>query len=65
MTGVQTCALPISITFSHSIAGTHLDENEFMTTVNSVAVIADHYDDIIVEMAGGKRAADLVEDLEA
>lgn len=54
-----------TITFSHSIAGTHLDESEFMTTINSVAVIADHYDDVIVEMAGGKRAADLVEDLEA
>ncbi len=54
-----------TITFAHSIAGTNLDENEFMTTINSVAVIADHYDDVIVEMAGGKRAADLVEDLEA
>ncbi len=54
-----------TITFAHSIAGTHLDENEFMTTINSVAVIADHYDDVIVGLAGCKRAADLVEDLEA
>jgi hypothetical protein len=27
--------------------------------VTSVAVIADHYDDEIVAMAGGKRAADV------
>lgn len=50
-----------TITFSHSIAGTHLDANELITTLNSVAVISDYYDDIIVDLSGGKRAADLVD----
>ena len=49
-----------TITFSHSITGTNLDENELTVTLNSVAFIADYYDDVIVEMAGGKRAADIV-----
>ena len=54
-----------TITFSHSIAGKNLDANELLTTLNSVAVIADFYDDEIVNMAGGKRAADINEaDLE-
>ena len=52
-----------TITFSHAIAGTHLDENELTTTLNAVAIIADHYDDKIVELAGGKRANDLLDDL--
>jgi hypothetical protein len=47
-----------TISFSHSIAGTNIDANELITTLNSVAVIADYYDDIIVEMAGGVRALD-------
>lgn len=49
-----------TITFSHAITGANLDENELLTTINSVATIADYYDDIIVEMAGGKRAIDLL-----
>lgn len=53
-----------TITFSHSIAGTNLDANELITTLNSVAVIADYYDDIIVDLSGGKRAADVIEDLD-
>ncbi|TAL70950.1 MAG: YbjN domain-containing protein [Bacteroidetes bacterium] len=48
-----------TITFSHSITGSNLDENELITTVSSVGFIADYYDDVIVEMAGGKRAADV------
>jgi hypothetical protein len=51
-----------TVTFSHSITGTNLDENELITTLNSVAVISDFYDDKIVELAGGKRAIDLHED---
>lgn len=47
-----------TITYSHSITGSNLDENELITTVSSVGFIADYYDDVIVEMAGGKRAAD-------
>ncbi len=52
-----------TVTFSHSIAGTSLDENELINTLNAVAIIADHYDDKIMELAGGKRAADLLDDL--
>lgn len=48
-----------TITFSHTITGTNLDANEFITSLVSVAIIADHYDDKIVEMAGGKRASDI------
>ena len=47
-----------TITFSHAITGTNLDDNELITTLNSVAFISDYYDDVIVEMAGGKRASD-------
>jgi len=53
-----------TITFSNSLSGINIDANELKTTLNAIAVIADYYDDIIVEMAGGKRAADLVEDFE-
>lgn len=48
-----------TITFSHSIAGTNMDDSEFVNSVNTTAIIADYYDDQIVEIAGGKRAADL------
>jgi hypothetical protein len=48
-----------TITFAHSITGSNLDENELLTSLNSVATIADYYDDVIIEMAGGKRANEL------
>lgn len=48
-----------TITFSHAITGANLDENELITTLNAVATIADYFDDIIVDMAGGKRALDM------
>lgn len=47
-----------TIIFSHSITGSNLDENELLTTLTSVAQMADYYDDVIVAMAGGKRAKD-------
>jgi hypothetical protein len=50
-----------TIVFSHSIAGANIDENELGTTIDSVAIIADHYDDEIVSLAGGKRAKDMQE----
>ncbi|MES2766756.1 MAG: YbjN domain-containing protein [Bacteroidota bacterium] len=53
-----------TITFAHSITGTNVDENELATTVNSVAIIADYYDDEIVKMAGGTCCGDAGEDLE-
>lgn len=45
-----------TIIFSHSLAGAHMDENEFNASMKSVARIADHYDNQIVEMAGGMTA---------
>jgi hypothetical protein len=55
-----------TIVFQHTITGTNLNENELRTSINAVAIISDHYDDEIVEMAGGKRAIDLgEEDMEA
>ncbi|MBL7959274.1 YbjN domain-containing protein [bacterium] len=45
-----------TIIFSHSLAGANLDENEFSASMKSVARIADHYDNQIVEMAGGMTA---------
>ena len=45
-----------TIIFGHSLAGAHLDENEFNASIKSVARIADHYDNQIVEMAGGMTA---------
>ncbi|MDX9791162.1 MAG: YbjN domain-containing protein [Candidatus Kapaibacterium sp.] len=44
-----------SIVFQHSIAGTHVDANELTASINAVAIIADHYDDEIIKMAGGSR----------
>ncbi len=48
-----------TITFSHSISGANLDENELLNTINAVATIADYYDDEIIKTNGGKRATDL------
>lgn len=42
-----------TVIFSYSIAGKNLDENEFSTALNSVAIIADYYDDEIVAQFGG------------
>ncbi|HNB11089.1 MAG TPA: YbjN domain-containing protein [bacterium] len=45
-----------TIIFGHSLAGANLDENEFSASIKSVARIADHYDNKIVEIAGGMTA---------
>jgi hypothetical protein len=50
-----------TVVFSNSITGTHMDRNELITAIAAVAVIADHYDDEIVALAGGKRASDITE----
>ena len=47
-----------TIVFSYAISGARLDANALEAAITSVAVIADHYDDEIVKMAGGKRAAE-------
>ncbi len=54
-----------TVTFTHCITGSSLNSDELRKVLNTVAFIADYYDDIIVDMAGGKRAADLVEGFEA
>ena len=51
-----------TIIFQHSLAGKNIDDNELITAVNAVAIIADHYDDEIVEIAGGRRAKDMAEE---
>lgn len=48
-----------TITFSYSFPAENLDPNELETAVNAVAIVADYYDDKIVAIAGGKRAADV------
>lgn len=48
-----------TVIFSYSIAGKNLDENEFRTALNSVAIIADYYDDEIVAQFGGKLAMEV------
>ena len=54
-----------TITFTHSITGTNVDENELVTTINAVAIIADHYDNEIVAMAGGRCCGEVtIDDLE-
>jgi len=52
-----------TIVFSHALNGVNMDSNELLTALHAVSVIADHYDDEIVAMAGGHRAADLEHDL--
>jgi hypothetical protein len=53
-----------TITYSHSFSASCLEKGELQITVASIAAIADYYDDIIVQSAGGKRAIDLIEELE-
>lgn len=48
-----------TIVYTYAIPGVHVDSEELEAAITSVAIIADHYDDEIVKMAGGKRAADL------
>jgi|GEM_PF-165216 len=48
-----------TVTFSHSITGSDMNEDEFLNTLRVVALISDYYDDRIVALAGGKRACDM------
>ncbi len=47
-----------TIVFSYSLPGSSIDASALEAAITAVAVIADHYDDEIVAMAGGKRAID-------
>jgi hypothetical protein len=46
-----------TIVYSHTLPGCDVSKQEFSATVRTVAAIADHYDDEIVEMAGGELAS--------
>lgn len=48
-----------TIVFSYSLPGMSIDASELEAAITSVAVIADHYDDELVALAGGHRYADL------
>ena len=48
------------IFFEHTIVGSTVDKEELKASVSSVVLIADEYDDLIVEKWGGSRAIDRV-----
>lgn len=48
------------IFFEHSILGSTCDPEELKSSVSSVVLIADEYDDLIVDKWGGKRAIDRI-----
>ncbi len=50
-----------TIAFSYTLPTAHMSAEELSTAVNAVAIISDYYDDEIVAMAGGRRAADAEE----
>lgn len=52
-----------TVLFVHTIlGGATLDPDELMATLRDVALIADEYDDKLVEKHGGQRMLDLLED---
>lgn len=52
-----------TVLFVHTIlGGTTLDPDELMATLRDVALIADEYDDKLVEKYGGQRMLDLLEE---
>jgi hypothetical protein len=51
------------ILFTHTILGGHtLDPDELIATLSDVAMIADEYDDRLMEKYGGQRMLDLLEE---
>jgi hypothetical protein len=52
-----------TVLFSHTIlGGTTLDPEELMATLRDVALIADEYDDKLMQKYGGQRMIDLLEE---
>ena len=50
------------VVFSHTLLGGEtLDPEEILTTLRDLSVVADEYDDLIVEEAGGQRMQDLID----
>lgn len=39
-----------TIIYSYTLVGSNMDENEFATALNSVAIISDYYDDEIIKI---------------
>ena len=51
------------VTFSHTLlGGSTLDEEEILATLRDVALVADEYDDQIIEEAGGQTMQQILED---
>lgn len=51
------------VLFIHTILGGHtLDQEELLTTLSDVALIADEYDDKLANKYGGQRMQDVLED---
>lgn len=53
-----------TVVFQHSIAGTNVDGNELANSVNAVAIIADHYANEIITLAGGNLPSDQENEIE-
>ena len=53
-----------TVSFSATLLGDHLDFPEFERTLRYVAKVSDDYDDELQALGGGKRALDLLEDVE-
>jgi hypothetical protein len=52
-----------TVLFAHTIlGGTTLDPEELMATLRDVALVADEYDDKLVQKYGGQRMIDLLEE---
>ena len=51
-----------TITVHHCLLGSVLHRKELLSSVLQVAKVADDWDDVLVEMAGGRRAVDVLED---
>jgi len=51
-----------AITVHHSLLGSALSQAELLTTVVEIAQIADDWDDVIVDLAGGKTAVGLLQE---
>jgi hypothetical protein len=51
-----------AVVFVHTLlGGDTLDADEIMTTLRDLSIVADEFDDRIVEEAGGKRMQDLID----
>lgn len=51
-----------TISFSATLLGENLDHNELTKTLRYVAKISDDYDDVLQDLAGGKKASDILEE---